>query len=88
MLNDRMLGSTNAQWSQIECGIAYTAALTKKGEVFTWGFNFVGQLGHGDKEHRDVPTKVAALEGLVITQVSCGRDHTAVLTDTGDLFMW
>ena len=66
----------------------YTVGLTKKGEVFTWGDNDSGQLGHGDTEDKIVPTKVAGLDGLVITKISCGRYHTAALTDKGELFTW
>ena len=36
----------NLEWTQIVCGFRYAAALTIKGEVFTWGYNRGGQLGH------------------------------------------
>ena len=65
-----------------------TVGLTKKGEVFSWGDNGYGQLGHGDKESRRVPTKVAAFNGLVITNISCGKYHTAALTDKGEILTW
>ena len=66
----------------------HTAGLTKNGEVFTWGANSNGQLGHGDRRNRTVPTKVASLAGLVITQISCGGFYTAALTDKGELLTW
>ena len=76
------------EWIQIVCGGRHTAALTKKGEVFTWGDNDYGQLGHGDNDERAVPTKVASLDGLFIIQISCGYIHTAALTDKGEIFTW
>jgi alpha-tubulin suppressor-like RCC1 family protein len=76
------------EWIQIECGGYHTVGVTKKGEVFTWGRNPHGVLGHGDKEDRRVPTKVAALDGLVITKISCGEWHTAALTDKGEILAW
>ena len=82
-----MLGD-NPQWAQIECGALHTAAITKKGEVFTWGWNENGLLGHGEQKSRFYPTKVAALEGFVVTQVSCSFSHMAALTANGELFMW
>ena len=47
-----------------------------------------GQLGHGDKKPRSVPTKVESLDGLVITKISCGAFHTAALIDKGDVLTW
>ena len=36
-------------------------ALTKNGEVFSWGNGDSGQLGHGDTSSLDAPKKVAEL---------------------------
>ena len=76
------------EWVQIQCGALHTVGLTKKGEVFTWGDNDDGQLGHADKTYRSVPTKIAALDGLFITNISCGYNHTAALTDKGKILTW
>jgi alpha-tubulin suppressor-like RCC1 family protein len=77
------------EWMQIVCGNYYTVGLTKNGEVFTWGGQSNhGQLGHGDKKSRSVPTKVESLDGLVITKISCGAFHTAALIDKGDVLTW
>jgi alpha-tubulin suppressor-like RCC1 family protein len=73
------------EWIQIVCGGEYTVGLTKKGEVFTWGDNDSGQLGHGDRKERRIPTKVLGLDGLVITKISCGDHHMDVLTDKGEI---
>ena len=89
MLNKRSIDdTTDLKWSQISCGGNYRAALTKNGEVFTWGNNGWGQLGHGDKVSKREPTKVASLDGLVIAQISCGGKHTAALTDKGEILTW
>ena len=90
MLDVRSSKDTTAppEWTQITCGSDHTVALTKKGEVFTWGLNNNGQLGHGDRKPRTVPTKVAGLDWLVITQISCGYQHTAALTGKGELLTW
>jgi alpha-tubulin suppressor-like RCC1 family protein len=76
------------EWIQIECGVVCTVGLTKKGQVFTWGDNDYGQLGHGDREGRRVPTKVESLDGLVITKISCGVGYTAALTENGEMLTW
>ena len=76
------------EWIHIVCGGYHTAALTKKGEVFTWGYNSYGQLGHGDYDERTIPTKVTSLDGFVIISISCGQWHTAAITDKGEIFTW
>ena len=76
------------EWIQIECGEEYTVGLTKNGEVYSWGRNGNGQLGHGDEKARSVPTKVEGLDGIVIIKILCGYDHTVAITDKGELYTW
>ena len=77
----------NVEWTHVSCGVGHSAALTKEGEVYTWGSNNGGQLGHGDDKPKDVPTKITSLRWKVI-KVECGEHHTAALTDKGKLFTW
>jgi alpha-tubulin suppressor-like RCC1 family protein len=76
------------EWIQIEFGGHHTVGLTKNGKVFTWGLNGYGQLGHGDRKGRSVPTKVESLDELVITNISCGGNHSSALTDKGEILTW
>jgi alpha-tubulin suppressor-like RCC1 family protein len=76
------------EWIQIECGGLHTVGLTKKGEVFSWGANYSGQLGHGDEKDRTIPTKVESLDGIVIIKISCGSTFTVALTDKGEILTW
>jgi alpha-tubulin suppressor-like RCC1 family protein len=76
------------EWIEIDFGGYHTAALTRKGDVFTWGNNGWGRLGHSDEESRRIPTKVAGLDGLFITKISCGRSYTAAITEKGEIFTW
>ena len=78
--------NTRNEWTQIVGGVGYTVALTKEGKVFTWGSNEFGQLGHGDYEHRHIPTKVESLDGLFIVKIACGGDHTIAITDEGNTY--
>jgi RCC1 and BTB domain-containing protein len=72
---------TNAK--QIACGGFHTAVVTDDGKVYTFGGGEHGQLGHGDKFNRVVPTLVQALENEHISQITCGWSHTVVLTPRG-----
>ena len=80
--------SDSAEWIQVACGFKASAGLTRNGEVYTWGRNYDGQLGHGDKVSRNIPTKVKGLNGIVIIQISCGAWHMAAVSDKGELFTW
>ena len=76
------------EWIQIECGGHHTVGLTKNGQVFSWGYNDCGQLGHGDEKTRRVPTKVEGLDGIVIIKISCGTNQSVALTDKGEILTW
>ncbi|XVE72288.1 hypothetical protein DITRI_Ditri11bG0027200 [Diplodiscus trichospermus] len=76
---------------QVSCGEYHTAAISEKGEVYTWGLGNMGQLGHsslqsGDKEL--LPRRVVALDGICIKDVACGGVHTCALTSQGALYTW
>lgn len=64
----------------VSCGEDHTAALTKEGGVFTFGAGGYGQLGHNSTNHEINPRKVFELMGNVVTQISCGRQHTLAFT--------
>uniref|UniRef100_A0A674N5A8 HECT and RLD domain containing E3 ubiquitin protein ligase 4 n=1 Tax=Takifugu rubripes TaxID=31033 RepID=A0A674N5A8_TAKRU len=64
----------------VSCGEDHTAALTKEGGVFTFGAGGYGQLGHNSTNHEINPRKVFELMGNIVTQISCGRQHTLAFT--------
>ena len=72
----------------IDAGFQHCIALSSQGDVFTWGKGKRGQLGDGKAaEFSFSPVKVK-LPGVVITQVSAGFNHCAVLSRAGDVFIW
>ncbi|KAM6265683.1 putative E3 ubiquitin-protein ligase HERC4 [Porphyrio hochstetteri] len=69
------------------CGEDHTAALTKEGGVFTFGAGGYGQLGHNSTGHEINPRKVFELMGSVVTQITCGRQHTtAFVPSSGRIY--
>uniref|UniRef100_UPI0037E84922 probable E3 ubiquitin-protein ligase HERC6 n=1 Tax=Semicossyphus pulcher TaxID=241346 RepID=UPI0037E84922 len=69
---------------QVACGNVHSLALTKGGDVFTWGRNSHGQLGLGkDVALQYTPVLVTALTGVAVTQISAGATHTFFLTLPG-----
>ena len=68
----------------------HVLALTKTGEVFSWGSNGYCALGNGSTNHPGlIPAQVSgSLVGRVVTRVACGSNHSIALTETGDIYAW
>ncbi|XP_045074686.1 probable E3 ubiquitin-protein ligase HERC3 [Coregonus clupeaformis] len=72
--------------AQITAGGDHSFALSFSGAVFGWGKNNAGQLGLGDTIDRPAPAPVDCLNLKKTIAVSCGVEHTAVLTKGGIVF--
>ena len=75
------------------------AALTDKGELYTWGFGVYGQLGHDSYESEYEVRKVEVCnvvdEGVeyvvempTVTKVKCSYYSTFCIDGQGRLFAW
>ncbi|XP_038855947.1 probable E3 ubiquitin-protein ligase HERC3 isoform X2 [Salvelinus namaycush] len=71
---------------QITAGGDHSFALSLSGAVFAWGKNTAGQLGLGDTTNRHAPAPVDCLNLKKTVLISCGGEHTAVLTKGGVVF--
>ncbi|NWJ07229.1 HERC5 ligase, partial [Crypturellus undulatus] len=69
--------------AQVAAGGAHSLALSVSGAVYSWGKNACGQLGLGHTEDRDCPSYIGALQHWKTVFISCGADHTAVLSKDG-----
>lgn len=76
----------------VYAGAQHSAALTKRGKIYTWGRGDSGQLGHGGvaRDDRPTPTQVtcAALEGRSVRGVALGGAHSAAILDDGSCVVW
>ncbi|CAI9096626.1 OLC1v1032817C1 [Oldenlandia corymbosa var. corymbosa] len=72
----------------VACGDKYAILVTKHGEVFSWGEDKGGRLGHGLETDLSNPKLVGALSGMSIEMVACGEYHTCAVTLSGDLYSW
>ncbi|XP_020588013.1 ultraviolet-B receptor UVR8 [Phalaenopsis equestris] len=73
---------------QIACGDSHCLAVTMEGIVQSWGRNQNGQLGLGSNEDSLVPQKVQTFQGIPVKMVATGAEHSAAVTEDGDLFGW
>ena len=49
---------TASNWSAVATGSFHTVALCSDGALWAWGYNLFGQLGLGDTNDRNTPTRV------------------------------
>ncbi|KAJ8769146.1 hypothetical protein K2173_000921 [Erythroxylum novogranatense] len=73
---------------QIACGDSHCLAVTIEGEVQSWGRNQNGQLGLGTTEDSLMPQRIKAFQGTPIKVVAAGAEHTAAVTEDGELYGW
>ncbi|KAJ8020432.1 RCC1-like G exchanging factor-like protein [Holothuria leucospilota] len=64
--------------SKVICGLHHFAALTDRGDLYTWGTNGTGCLGIGHLGNQYFPLRVY-VPGEVL-DVACGVDHTVILS--------
>ncbi|KAK3166582.1 hypothetical protein QOZ80_1AG0047670 [Eleusine coracana subsp. coracana] len=72
----------------VDCGVKHAALVTKNGEVFTWGEESGGRLGHGSREDSAHPRLVECLAICNVDIVACGEFHTCAVTTAGELYTW
>ena len=83
----------------IAAGDYHAHAVTKSGEVYSWGYNLYSQLGIGDppiinfKTHTPAamaylpfPVRIPGLAG--VTQVAAGSQHSLALLSDGTIRAW
>src|SRR5690349_17347399 len=71
---------------QISCGGHHSLLLNEDGLVFSFGKNEYGQLGLGNKIDQTTPQLITSLENIRIKKISCGRDHSLLLSEDGLIY--
>jgi len=64
----------------------HVLAVTKTGELYSWGRNSQGQLGDGTRINRSSPTQVGALTNW--SSVNAGREVSTAIKTDGTLWAW
>ena len=76
----------------ILAGYGHTVAIDEEGKVYTWGYNYYGQLGDGTTTNSVLPiclsNKENELKGKKIISISAGENHTVALDEEGKVYTW
>ena len=77
---------------QIAAGANHNMVLTSDGAVYTWGWNYHGQLGNNTKTNSNtivaVQTIGTPIAGKKIVKIAAGQGHSLALTDDGMVYTW
>ncbi|KAI4302143.1 hypothetical protein MLD38_037927 [Melastoma candidum] len=73
---------------QIGCGYNHALLVNRQGEIFSWGKDLGGRLGHGTECDVSQPKLINSLGGISIEQIACGEYHSCAITTSGDLYTW
>ncbi|KAL1138806.1 hypothetical protein AAG570_008868, partial [Ranatra chinensis] len=72
----------------IECGAQFSLALTKSGQVWTWGKGDYFRLGNGSDHHVRKPTLVEGLRSEKVIDVAVGALHCLAVCESGNVYAW
>uniref|UniRef100_A0A7N9DEP2 X-linked retinitis pigmentosa GTPase regulator n=1 Tax=Macaca fascicularis TaxID=9541 RepID=A0A7N9DEP2_MACFA len=70
----------------LSCGDEHTAVVTRNNKLYVFGSNNWGQLGLGSKSTISKPTCVKSLKPEKVKLAACGRNHTLVSTEGGNVY--
>uniref|UniRef100_A0A8C6TNW2 Alsin n=1 Tax=Neogobius melanostomus TaxID=47308 RepID=A0A8C6TNW2_9GOBI len=71
---------TSKEVVRVAAGAQHSLALTAQSQVFSWGSNSSGQLGHMEQPST-IPRLAKLSEGIRVWDVSAGDSHTLLLAD-------
>lgn len=66
-------------------GCEHTLVVLDDGQMVSFGYNYRGQLGHGNTASEPVPKPVRGLDGIRVTQVSCSYYHSVIACHNGEV---
>jgi alpha-tubulin suppressor-like RCC1 family protein len=72
----------------VRAGPWHALAISRQGEVYTWGVGRDGRLGHGTDTAEVKPRLVEGLRSCFVVDACCASAHTAVLTSTGSVYVF
>ncbi|XP_006811323.1 serine/threonine-protein kinase Nek8-like [Saccoglossus kowalevskii] len=81
-------GQSGVTIKHVSCGDLFTACLTDRGILMTYGSGANGCLGHGTFHDVSQAKIVEELLGFEVILVSCGTSHVIAITNDHEVFSW
>lgn len=73
--------------SSLAAGFGHSLALSETGEVYSFGGESAGELGHGDSSSTQLtPRRVEALRLVRVSAVAAGWNHSLALSEAGEVY--
>lgn len=92
VLTPTLIFGGESGWKHVSAGSRHTAAIKTDGSLWTWGYNYNGELGIGDVGTGAVTNRSTPVTTMVggndWKQVSCGEASTAAIKTNGSLWTW
>ncbi|XP_043943342.1 probable E3 ubiquitin-protein ligase HERC1 [Protopterus annectens] len=73
---------------KIACGAQFSVALTRDGQVYTFGQDQLIGLPESMVKNHSLPQVVPVLESVFIEDIAAGCEHTLALSSTEDVYAW
>ena len=82
----KQIGTDN-HWASVAVGFGHTLALKTNGTLWSWGYNFNGQLGDGTRDDHNEPRQVGTDSNWV--RIAAGSNHSLALRkDDASVTLW
>ncbi|MDH3974712.1 MAG: hypothetical protein OEV42_10585 [Deltaproteobacteria bacterium] len=86
-LEPALVESIHDTWKDVAAGSYHSVALKSDGTVWTWGYNYSGQIGNGTRfTPRLQPVQVGI--GYTWKAVAAGGNHTIAIRNDDTLWTW
>lgn len=72
----------------IACGEKHAAIVTKQGQVFSWGEENGGRLGHKTSDSVSDPKIIDSLASTPVKTIAFGAKFTCAVSISGELYEW
>ena len=71
----------------VACGAHHSTAISRKGELYSWGLGCNGELGLGRWGPIELTMpRQCSMPHMRIVSVACGANHTLAIAETGTLW--
>lgn len=77
---------TATDWLKVSAGNRFSLAIKNTGTLWSWGWNFTGQLGNNTVVDLNLPTQVGTANNWL--SIDAGDQHSLAIKTTGTLWAW